>query len=82
MNYGYLMAYINGAYQNTKEQIEELEKVLADSIAYAKETRQPVLINNWCGNFDLLVTDCRIHVILIHKTFELPEIEEDDNEEV
>lgn len=54
---------------------EELNTILASSIAHAKETKTPVLLS-YAGNYDLLVTESRIHVIQMFKTFEHPEIEE------
>jgi hypothetical protein len=53
--------------------IEEFESTIAHSIIQAKETNQPVLIS-YAGNYDLLITDNRIHVIQIYQTYDLPDI--------
>lgn len=71
MNFEHLLSYINGLYTVNEEAVKELKEVVKGAIKRVKETGDAVLIN-WCGHFDLLVTENRLHVILIHKTFELP----------
>lgn len=72
VNADQLMDYVNGMYPVTEDTVKEFRMALDSSIKQAKETGVPQLIN-WAGHFDLLITDMRIHLILIHQTFYLPE---------
>jgi hypothetical protein len=78
MNLAYIMPMINGMYPNNEKNLAELERIILSSIERVKETQGCELIN-WCGEFDLLITEYRIHVILIHKTFEHPRGEDQPN---
>jgi hypothetical protein len=75
LNLAHIMPMINGMYPNNQRNLSELEQIIVTSIERVKETKGCELVN-WCGDFDLLITEYRIHVILIHKTFEHPRQED------
>ncbi|KTF59877.1 MULTISPECIES: hypothetical protein [Bacillus amyloliquefaciens group] len=76
VHYQSLFSYINSAFEDNEYQRKEFEKVLIETVESVKRTGQIELINSWCGHFDLLVTPERVHLVLIHKSFKLPEIDE------
>ena len=71
LHYSHLLPLIS-AYEINKHQQEEFKECLEYTIKKVKETKQPEVIN-WGGQFDLLVTECRIHVIYAIHSFYLPE---------
>lgn len=75
MHLAYIMPMINGMYPNSEKNLKDLEQIIQASIERVKVTKSCELVN-WCGEFDLLITEYRIHVILIHKTFEHPRQED------
>lgn len=70
MHFSHLLPYIS-AYNISDQQIEEFKFVLENAINYAKETDQCEMIN-WGGQFDIVVTPKRIHLMLAIKSFDLP----------
>lgn len=80
VHYQWLFNYINGAFEDNEYQRKEFKNVLIETIESVKQTGQIELINSWCGHFDLLVTPERVHLVLIHKSFKLPGVEEVEDE--
>lgn len=57
--------------ENVRIDPKELEGIISSAIIEAKEKRAAVHLC-YGGNFDLLVTECRIHVICAVRSFEHP----------
>jgi hypothetical protein len=70
LHFSHLLQYIS-AYNINSQQIEEFKLVLENAIDSVKEMGQCEVIN-WGGQFDLVVTPLRIHLMLPIKSFELP----------
>lgn len=70
MHYSHLLPYIS-AYDINPQQLEEFKMLLEHTIDSVKEPGQYEMIN-WGGQFDLVVTSHRIHLMLPIKSFYLP----------
>ena len=70
LHFSHLLPYIS-AYNINEYQIEEFKQLLEHTINSVKEVGQCEIIN-WGGQFDLVVTSMRIHLMLPIKSFELP----------
>ena len=70
LHFSHLLPYIS-AYNINSQQQEEFKLVLESAIDSVKETGQCEIIN-WGGQFDIVVTSKRIHLMLPIKSFELP----------
>ena len=69
-HFSHLLPYIS-AYNINDQQIEEFKQVLESAIDSVKEAGQCEMIN-WGGQFDIVVTPMRIHLMLPIKSFDLP----------
>ena len=70
LHFSHLLPYIS-AYNINDQQIEEFKQVLESAIDSVKEVGQCEMIN-WGGQFDIVVTPMRIHLMLPIKSFDLP----------
>ena len=70
LHFSQLLPYIS-AYNINDQQIEEFKQVLENAINSEKEVGQCEVIN-WGGQFDIVVTSMRIHLMLPIKSFDLP----------
>jgi len=70
LHFSHLLPYIS-AYNINDQQIEEFKLVLENAINSVKEVGQCEIIN-WGGQFDIVVTPSRIHLMLPIKSFDLP----------
>jgi hypothetical protein len=61
------------AYTINDASIKEFEQTLCWAIERVKELGESVLINLG-GEYDLVVTECRIHLIKSIETYELPKV--------